>query len=208
VLKDYHIEICQRALSQNLSAKAMEVIIAANIGQDRIRYQFMHPHFHFDANAFESGCAYMTRQREIIRTTLQARKSPKTAWQAFGRLTHAAQDFYAHSNYVQLWLDSYPTENLSSPPQIDALDTNILEHPKLHSGKIYFWDWIAFIPGLYRLGLRMTPEDSHTHMNLDHPDRGPLFPYAIAAAIQRTAYEFKKAAAILTPDELAHFTDQ
>ena len=208
MLKEYHIEICQRALSGDLSARAIEIIIGANLGQDQIRYQFFHPHFHFDANAFERGYAYMEAQRNIILATLRSGDNPFPAWQAFGRLSHAGQDFYAHSNYVQLWFDAHSPNDNSSPSQIDALDSKILEHPQLHSGKIYFWDWVAFIPGLYNLGLRMTPKDSHTHMNLDHPKRGPFFPFAIEAAIQRTVFEFKKIAGMLTVDELMQFTDQ
>lgn len=73
---------------------------------------------------------------------------------------------------------------------MDALDPIFLNHPKLASGKIYLWDWLAFLPGLYKLATRILPKDSHTHMNLDHPGRGPLFPYAIEAAIQRTIHEF------------------
>ena len=44
-------------------------------------------------------------------------------------------------------------------------------------------------------------------MNLDHPGRGPLFPYALAAAEKRTQYEFEQLRAQM-PDEMqARFSD-
>ena len=53
----------------------------------------------------------------VIRPALE-RSDPRQAWQAFGRLTHTAQDFYAHSNYVALWRERNPA---APPDQIDAL---------------------------------------------------------------------------------------
>lgn len=205
MLKDYHIEICQRALGNKFSPKALDILIAANLGQDQIRYQFRHPHFHFDSNAFDAGYAYVEKQRQIVLNTLKS--DNVSAWQAFGRLTHTVQDFYAHSNYIQLWVDSQSNGDVPPPPQVDALDPKFLQHPDLHSGNVYFWDWLAFIPGFYSLALRLTPEDSHTHMNLDHPDRGELFPYAIEAASQRTQFEYEKIAIALDATDLVRFTD-
>lgn len=208
MLKDYHIEICQRALRSFFSARALNVLVTANVGQDQIRYQVRHPHFHFDSNTFEAGYAYIAAQRQMAREMLKSGGREELAWQAFGRLTHTAQDFYAHSNYARLWLAAQPAGEPPAPSQIDALAPEILQHPDLHSGKIYFWDWVAFLPGCYALGLRLTPKDSHTHMNLDHPGRGPLFPYAREAAIKRTLFEFRKTIEELSVTERARFSDQ
>ena len=211
MLKPYHIEICQRALGSAFSARALNVIIAANVGQDQIRYQFRHPHFHFDSNAFEAGYAYVREQRQIVLDTLKSGMEPTHAWQAFGRLSHSVQDFYAHSNYIQLWVqhavDAHPKGDLPDLAQVGALDPEILHHSELHSGNIYFWDWLAFVPGFYSLAVRLTPEDSHTHMNLDHPNRGPLFPYAIEAAIQRTVFEYEQITDKFDAAEQARFSD-
>ena len=225
MLREYHIQICQRALGNTFSARALEVIIAATVGQDHIRYQFKHPHFHFDTNAFEAGDAYIEKQRQIVLETLKPcegsdnsirQKNPTTfgrfdispVWEAFGRLTHSVQDFYAHTNYVQLWVESQPNEDVPPPSQIGALDPKILQHPKLHSGTVYLWDWLAFVPGFYALAYRLTPEDSHTHMNLDHPRRGPLFPYAFTAAVKRTTYEFEQIATKLGETRRALLTNR
>lgn len=208
MFKKYHIEICQRALESIFSSRALEIIIAANIRQDHIRYQVRHPHFHFDANAFEASNNYIEQQRRIVLKTIRTGEEPVLAWEAFGRLSHAVQDFYAHTNYVQLWLDAHSNGDIPLPSQVGALDSQILQHPDLHSGKVYLWDWLAFVPGFYPLALRLTPKDSHTHMNLDHPDRGNLFLYAFEAAIQRTVVEYEQIALQLDINTLVRFTDQ
>ena len=207
MLKKYHIEICQRALEKQFSTRALDAIIAANLGQDHIRYQFRHPHFHFDSNAFEAGYAYIDEQRKFVLDTLNSGRNLFLAWEALGRLTHTVQDFYAHTNYVQLWVGSHPPGEVPPPSRMIALDLDILHHPDLHSGNIYFWDWLAFVPGFYRLAFRLTPRDSHTHMNLDHPDRGHLFPYAIEAAIQRTIFEYQQIARLISPSDLNRFAE-
>jgi len=207
MLKKYHIKICQRALESNFSPKALKTIIAANLRQDHIRYQIRHPHFHFDSNAFEASKRYIERQRQTVWDALQTKEKPVFAWEPFGRLTHTAQDFYAHTNYIQLWLDAHSNADVLPPTQIEALDPEIMQHPDLHSGNIYLWDWLAFVPGFYSLALRLTPQDSHTHMNLDHPGRGPQFSFAFAAAVQRTVFEFEQIAGKLSTSEVAVFKD-
>ena len=207
MLQSYHQKICQRALGNIFSPKALERIVAANLGQDQIRYQFGHPHFHYDDNAFGASDAYIEAQRKIVLDALTKKIDPMPAWLAFGRLTHAAQDFYAHSNYVRLWVKTQPEGELPDPPEVEALAPDILHHPDLKSGKVKLWDWLAFVPGFYSLAYRLAPNDSHTHMNLDSPKQGELFPYAFEAAVKRTRYEFDQLAEQYSPDQLARFTD-
>ena len=188
---EYHIQICQRALEHRFSARALEIVVNANLGQDELRGQFGHPEFHFDGNAFDESYAYMDKQRDIILSNLSEEgESTLPTWEAFGRLIHTAQDFYAHSNYLQLWADSYPKGEIPPLSEVDGLIPIILNHPELITGELYLWDYLAYVPGLYRLAMRILPEDSHGHMNLDHPERGPLFPHAVEAAVQRTIHEF------------------
>ena len=208
MLKPYHTEITTRALKAYFSPRALHTILAANLHQDRLRGQFGHNEYHFDANAFEASYAYMDEQREIVGDTLHQGDDPTPAWQALGRLTHTAQDFYAHSNYLRLWADSHPAGELPEPAQVGTLLPEFLHHPQLQSGNVYLWDWVSFIPGFYSLAYRRAPKDSHTHMNLDHPGRGPLFPYAIEAAIKRTIYEYEQIVGRLTPEEQSIFNDR
>lgn len=190
MLSEYHIEICQYALESKFSARALETIIDANTAQDNLGGQIGHPEYHFDDNAFDEAYAYLEEQRDIIMAVLSDRGNIDHAWEAFGRLTHAAQDFYSHSNYLELWVQTFPQDELPPAELVDALDQDIINHPDLRSGRIYFQEVLAFIPALRPLTRRITPADSHANMNLDYPERGQFFSYAIKAAVKRTLYEF------------------
>ena len=63
--------------------------------------------------------------------------------------------------------------------------------PQLISGVGSPWHFVAVrVPLLGRLARRyLIPADSHETMNLDHPGRGPLFPFAMAAAVKHTQME-------------------
>ena len=215
MLKSYHGEICRRALGSIFSSRALDVIIAANLAQDGLRGQIGHPEFHFDDNSFQAGSVYIEEQRQIILDTLNpgkgyllssSRSGTIPAWEAFGRLTHAGQDFYAHSNYIKLWVNIHHPTKLPPLDEVTALQSEILNHPDLRSGKVYLWDWVAFIPGLHGLARRILPRDSHTHMNLDSPKSGQLFPYALEAAVKRTIFEYEQITKGLDPTSLARFT--
>lgn len=203
----YHIEMTREALAPHFSERALEIIVAANVKQDALRNQFGRDEIHYDNNALDRGDRYINEQRGYV---LAALLSPGIlgAWIAFGRLLHTAQDFYAHSNYVALWLDSYDGAP-PAPPEIDPLKKELIQSPSLRSGKIYFpMDMLYFFKFMRPLALTLLPKDSHGWMNLDSPEQGPKFPYAIAAATKRAAHEFDLLRKILPPEMFARFTDK
>src|SRR5262245_7960590 len=102
-LKPFHIEMTRLAVGEHFSPNALEKIIAANLNQDRFLGQIGHDEYHFDGSAFEKSHKYVEDQRALTVSSLVKNDAP-SAWSAFGRLTHAVQDFYSHSNYVDLWL--------------------------------------------------------------------------------------------------------
>ncbi len=192
MLKNYHNDICTQALSERVSSQALEVIIAANLNQDSLFGLIGHPQYHFDESEFEKSYAYLEKQRQIVQRVLSENGELPAAWKAFGRLTHAVQDFYSHSNYLTLWQAGFPEGQLPPPEEVVAMDESILSHPDLISGRVYFGEAVMFlIPPLTDWILPRLPRDSHAWMNLDYPERGPLFPYAIQAARQRTVFEFE-----------------
>ncbi|MBX3036122.1 MAG: hypothetical protein KF758_04335 [Anaerolineales bacterium] len=207
--RQYHIEMTREALGEHFSERALQVIIKANINQDRLAGMFFHDEYHFDNNAFDKGYRYMNEQRGyILATFMGTGVSPVVAWEAFGRLLHSAQDFYAHSNYVTLWLDA-KNDAPHSAPEIEPMKKNILQSPNLHSGKVYFpMDVLYFIKPIRPLVMKLLPKDSHGWMNLDSPEQGFKFDYAICAAVKRTQYEFNLLQTLLRPEMLAKFTDK
>jgi hypothetical protein len=197
----YHRQITAEALAAYVSPAALETIIAANLGQDSPVGLVWHPEYHYDGGAFAASEAYVARQRQTALSRLAAPNGQTAAWRALGRLAHAVQDFYAHSNYVALWLEAQPEPHLP-PAAIQPLDRQVLDNPKLHWGRVYYLrDALSYIPPLKPLALRWLPRDAHAWMNLDHPGRGPHYPYAHAAARQRTVLEIQQLLAGLTPEQ-------
>ncbi len=201
-----HEEMTREALGAHFSASALEIIIAANRKQDALSGQIGHDEFHFDNNAIEKGLRYINEQRGFVLASLLS-PGVLSAWIAFGRLTHTAQDFYSHTNYISLWLDQF-NGTPPTPTEIDPVQKSLIQSPSLHSGKIYLpMDVLYFVPFMRNFALKLLPEDSHGKMNLDSPKQGPRFEYARAAAVKRTQYEFELLKKILTPEMFAKFTD-
>ncbi|NJC97537.1 MAG: hypothetical protein C3F07_15435 [Anaerolineales bacterium] len=192
MLSQYHIEIMLASLGGRFSARAMSAIIQANLDQDRLAGQFGHDEFHFDNNAFEKTYNYIEEQRALVGSSLMLGDA-NSAWKAFGRFLHSAQDFYAHSNYITLWRDRFNGQTPPPPPEVDPVDPNLIDSPDLRSGKTYYpFELLYFIKRLRPYILPLLPRDSHAWMNLDSPEQGYKFDYAMHAAIKRTVIEFEK----------------
>jgi hypothetical protein len=194
------------ALKGRMSERALETVIAANIKQDSLKNQIGHDEIHFDNNAIDEGHAYIREQRGLLLASLLS-PGVSSAWSAFGRLTHTAQDFYSHTNYVSLWLDRH-NGTPPMPPEIDPVIKDLMQSSSLRSGKIYLpLDALYFIPFTKKFALSILPKDSHAWMNLDSPAQGERFEYARAAAVKRTVHEFELLQKLLTPELFAKFTD-
>ncbi|MCS6995105.1 MAG: hypothetical protein NZP74_14915 [Anaerolineales bacterium] len=192
----YHRAITEEVLRPFFAPAALEEIIRANVGQDALRYQFGHDHFHYDNSAFRAGDAYLAEQRRQVIETLQQTGPVSVARAAFGRLTHSAQDFYAHSNYITLWRERNPD---AAPEQIDPLLPEILADARLVSGRIYApLEYFSFFSLFAPLVLPLLPRDSHAWMNKDDPSR-PGFQEAYVAARKRTRLELEEIRRVLSP---------
>lgn len=201
MLTPIHAQIIRQALGASFSPRSLDAIIAANIGQDGLRGQFGHDEYHFDNNAFAKSHAYLDEQRSLTLSALRSGDAA-SALSAFGRLTHTAQDFYAHTNYVSLWLTRQRDSTPPPAPEIDPVAADLLANPDLHSGKLYYpQEALYFIPALRGFALSILPRDSHAHMNLDSAERGPHFEHAFQAALKRTRLEFEQIVAALLPEQ-------
>jgi len=205
MLLKVHVRLLREALEGRVSGRALKVITAANLAQDDLPNQVGHDELHFDNNALREGEAYIRAERLRIAPALLQGANP-AAWGAFGRLSHTAQDFYAHTNYIQMWAVEHPS---GAPPEgVDPLDPRLLQSPDLHSGRLYYpQELLYFIPPLRRWALSFLPADSHARMNLDSEASGPLFPFAYAAALERTRLELEEVRRTLPPDLYTQFCD-
>ena len=208
MLPRIHEEITSQALQKDFSTAALGKIIKANIHQDRLAGQIGHDEFHFDNNAFEKSYAYIEEQRALVISALVS-KDTSSACSAFGRLTHTAQDFYAHSNYIDLWISQHQNGALPSAIEVDPVDENLIYSHALCSAKLYYpLEFFAFIKVLQPLVKPLLPCDSHAWMNLDSPAQGVNFTFAFHAALKRTRIEFEKTVAGLSQELLSAFVDK
>jgi hypothetical protein len=205
MLPPFHVEITHLALDNIFSQHALEDIIKANLYQDRLRGQIGHDEYHFDNNAFETSYAYIEEQRALTISSLLAKALP-SAWSAFGRLTHTAQDFYAHSNYIDMWLSRQSID--VTPFEVEPMDPELLQAPALRSGKVYVLEVLTLIPPLRPLVMPWLPRDAHGWMNIDSPERGPNFPYVFQAAVKRTKIEFERTIRDVPEDLIKLFVDR
>jgi hypothetical protein len=187
----YHALATYKAVGARFGDLALEQVIKANQAQDSLLNQ-LRGDLHFD-NQIAQGRAYVKAERANVVRLAAEGGSGEPARAAFGRLCHAVQDFYAHTNYVRLWLACNGGLDATLPGDVDALDASLLDHPDLRTGSFFLWrDWVYYVPVVKRLArrIRVLP-GSHEAMNLDSPTKGPEFAYAFAAACQRTEHEYQ-----------------
>jgi len=205
MLAVYHRQIMMEALREVLRPVYLHLVCEANVRQDNLIGQ-LHSEYHFDNNRISEGFAYIAAQREQA-VAAMASGSDK-AWVAFGRALHAAQDFYAHTNYVNLWLEKHGGLEATSPGQIEPWQGELDD--RLRSGFFNPILWILSRMPLLGGLLQRLPFYTYSHesMNLDHPGRGPAFEYALVAATKCTRREFeqliRQAQALKTRTEIRH----
>jgi hypothetical protein len=191
MLPQYHRQLVLDALSDKFSAKAMQVIIRGNLSQDLPSGQIGHPEYHFDDSQIAAGNTYIQQCSKIALDALINQNDLETCWLNFGKLTHAAQDFYAHTNYIRLWCEQL-TDKHRPPTMDEILLPEILNHPDLISGRFYApWEWITFLPWIGpKIGM-LFPKDSHAYLNNDSP-ASRYFDQVYPAAVFRTIYEYNQ----------------
>ena len=87
-----HIEINLLALGKSFSQSALAEISAANIGQDALKYQLGHDHYHYDNSSFSESDKYCESLRHETQDLIKQGDTAK-ARISFGKLTHTVQIF-------------------------------------------------------------------------------------------------------------------
>lgn len=196
----YHLEVTRKALDPYFTKDALKTILKANIGQDKIKYQFGHPYFHFDSNTFKEGFGYIEAQEKQLINSIMEGNYPH-ALEALGRIAHTWQDFYSHSNYIKLWLGDHPE---AKPEEIDPADSVYINHSDLISGTVYVLDFLALVPGMTKLITPLMSKDSHAKMNLDSPASGLLFAYNYQASLKRTGLEYERVMILCAENKISN----
>jgi hypothetical protein len=177
----YHAALTEQACPDDPTIRDnLSVIVAANVATDLDQFDSA---LHFDNCAFAPGAQRIDALRQLIASgTLE-----ENPYLLFGTMIHTVQDFYAHSNWVELHEGERPVPVWdlvvgSLPAQIVS-GTFFLDTPKLCG------------PGA----------PTHAELNKDSPDSpegakvvesGPnagqtLFALAFAAALRATELQFE-----------------
>jgi hypothetical protein len=196
----YHVDMTTTMLGLHFEPEALQQVIEANLAQDSlISLLGGEAHRHFCDREIERSFEYIDSEHARIAEYTGRPGGATVQRAALGRLLHTAQDFYAHTNYVELWLSGNGGLHGTSPVEIDALDREVIEHPELRVAEWVPWrEWLYYVPMLGSIARRVwLPTCSHEAMHLDGPERGPQFAYALETGRQRTEIEYRRAVATI-----------
>ena len=119
--QDLHILISDQLTKLNFSRWshqfARREIAAANIMTD-VRYLFV-PYAHFDDEQFEEGSKFVMLQLRAAQTSLKHEEWSQ-ARLAIGTLLHSLQDFYSHTNWIELGMGQ-PNQDLATGRSLGSM---------------------------------------------------------------------------------------
>ena len=120
---NFHEQISQTALSPLGVAGGLAGIDRGNTNQDSLPSNLLDSSHHFDDCTFAQSKAFIelcyTRIKQKVPAALNNKAARGEMLVEFGNLLHPVQDFYSHSNHVELALSS--NKNLT-PSQIGLVD--------------------------------------------------------------------------------------
>jgi hypothetical protein len=200
MLGRYHEEITRRSIGSFFTSVTLAEIVGANVGQDTFTSLLgVNAHRHVCDCTVAESLAYIDEEHAYIADIAQYPDSDREQRTALGRLLHTVQDFYAHTNYVVLWLAQNAGIEPPDVAQINEFDPRIVTHPALRIAQWVTWrDPLYYVPLLGSVLRRFwLPEGSHEALHLDSPDRGLHFHFAMSIARQRTRTEYMRAVAAI-----------
>jgi hypothetical protein len=124
---DVHARITRDALRENLSEASIKAIVQANLAQDAAGSEdAAEKRRHFDGSTMAAAVAFINREKnKALNLAAEADSDPESradALRHFGVMLHTVQDFYLHSNYVELALED--ERNRNDPYNIPLVDWN------------------------------------------------------------------------------------
>jgi hypothetical protein len=128
---DIHAQMTRQANGGILNEEQLSVVILHNMLVDADQ---LNSCLHFDNCAFACGLEQINQQWALIDALSSHDRFDNLGLSAFGRLLHTTQDFYAHSNWVELHLQEATIPiwdlQLSSLPSDIVSGTFALDLPK------------------------------------------------------------------------------
>jgi RHS repeat-associated protein len=174
----YHREILESSLSSHIGLKSREfaLIATGNAHVDLMEMSDMH----FDNSKFIETLSKIDKLWKEIEGSCDE----ELRLHRFGQITHAIQDFYSHSNYVEEFLKANPN---ATPDDITT--AIMMSGGNLESGSFSIFSWIF-------------GTDTHKTINKDAPNTfsgsklsntgNIYFDYAKSAAIKHTTFLYQR----------------
>ena len=183
----YHSQITTEALSSSFNNSAINYIEQGNLDSDKLRSKI--PNItdgynlsaqHFNKTSLQNCDEFLEKaQSVVIDDFIQAAKADdkdadeyyEQAFYDLGRLIHNIQDFYSHTNFVNLNQDEIWNEYIENP--------NVDNKKQLKTGEYsYFSQFIDKINPFYKWFIEKNYEDmyegtskvSHYGLNKDEPN--------------------------------------
>lgn len=97
---DNHVKITNNAIAKDFSPEDLKIIIEENQKCDQLPYLSISA-YHFDNCVFQLGVDLYNELWNKIKQTSECKEKLKL----FGQILHIVQDFYSHSNWVELNLN-------------------------------------------------------------------------------------------------------
>jgi len=180
-----HAQITREACASKLTEDQLSVVVLHNMLADTDQFNSC---LQFDNCAFACWATQIAQQWALIDAQPAAGRFGDVGLSAFGRMLHSTQDFYAHSNWVELHLDQ---------PTIPVWDQDTASLPA------------DIVSGTFLLDTQKHCRDgapTHDDLNKDSPrskagativSSGPhagrsLFELAYAAAVTASAAQFQR----------------
>jgi hypothetical protein len=198
MLSKYHIELTNKSLGSFFTSMSLDEIARANVQQDSFLSLFgVEARRHVCDCMVNDSLAYIDEEHAKIAELATQPGEAARQRAALGRLLHTVQDFYAHTNYVALWLAERGATTL--PREAGELDPRLLAHPELQVAQWLTWrEPFYYVPVVGQAMRRVwLPKNSHEAINLDSPRSGGHFHVAMAIAHQRTRGEYARAVAAI-----------
>ena len=181
----YHAALTEQACPDDPTIRAnLWMIVAANLATDSDQFN---SELHFDNCTFALGAQRIVDLWKLIESPIQ-----ENPYVTFGTMIHTVQDFYAHSNWVELHEGASP---------VRVWDLNGGSLPADIVSGVFWLDWPK---------LCGPNAPTHAQLNKDSPESeegskvvqsGPnagkkLFDLAFAAALQATQVQFQRLATL------------
>jgi hypothetical protein len=136
-----HRSILTKALGSKVKGRSFGLITLANLGCDLCQ---LSPEWHFDSASNPEALLTLWRRggrKALVQTVMRycrphrgRPQHPYLACLAIGAASHATADFYAHTNWIELYLQDCSADAIPLAPLYD-LDCTVDQFPKgLQSG--------------------------------------------------------------------------